>query len=359
MLARLGAYLQLPTRARGISRSTSFMAGLSPDLKKPGRLAIPEALSHLSEPLLDPASLAAWKEAAKAPTPSSFQVCSYNVWMSSSRQIVRHRNLIAELITRRPAVVLLQEVKPWLADGIRACPLQQLYIISPFNYGYGNLTLVRRDLTPSNSALEPSQVVFEDLPLTTIHGRSLLLTTVTGLSGLNDLVFANMHFESLASEKIRAIQLQEVRDALPSPPSSHSLVLVGGDYNFDDLQTWGDWQKTARFPDDDQETPLPPPAPLENANIERIMHPTYADAWLHLAKDDAASDPNTTPRDADRRYTFDGKLNQNVKDSRETMRYDRFLVSRHAGLSSLEDVEILRPPDVSDHFGLLASFQNL
>ena len=155
-----------------------------------------------------------------------------------------------------------------------------------------------------------------------------------------------MHFESLDSEALRKTQLREVHAAiLPNPTDNlpPRLVLLGGDFNFDDRQTWGDWVRSP-FAEDDI---VASSCPLENKNMEEIMQPDFADAWLHLDKDSSRDQI---------RYTFDGNRNPNVKDGGEQMRYDRFLVARSAGIDSLEDIEILTPPDVSDHFGVKVTF---
>mmetsp|Transcript_8700 Transcript_8700/g.17459 ORF Transcript_8700/g.17459 Transcript_8700/m.17459 type:complete len:335 (-) Transcript_8700:35-1039(-) len=275
--------------------------------------------------------------------PGVLTVLSYNVWMSHVNLLVRHRNLVSVVLEHRPEVVMLQEFLPWFAQNLRASPLSEEYHISPTQAAsYGNLTLIRKEFVHS--------VKFEDIPLTTNMGRSCLLSTIEG--SLGTMIFANMHFESLDSEALRKTQLGEVKAAIlpnlkksddedgPSPPR---LVLLGGDFNFDDRQTWGDWARSP-FAEDDSAASS---RPLENVNIETIMHPDFADAWLHLDKDSKEVS----------RYTFDGKGNPNVKDKREQMRYDRFLVARSAGVESLEDVEILTPPDVSDHFGLKAVFR--
>ncbi|GMH81783.1 hypothetical protein TL16_g09043 [Triparma laevis f. inornata] len=73
------------------------------------------------------------------------------------------------------------------------------------------------------------------------------------------------------------------------------------------------------------------------------MFTDYIDPWLHLNKD-------TT---LESRFTFDGELNYNVKDNKEQMRYDRFLIKE--GVDTVQDVRILRE-EVSDHFGLEVVF---
>ena len=259
--------------------------------------------------------------------PGVMTVLSYNVWMSHVNLLARHRNLVSVVLEHRPEVVMLQEVLPWFAENLRASPLSEEYHVSPTQAAeYGNLTLIRKEFVHS--------VKFEDIPLTTNMGRSCLLSTTEG--SLGTMIFANMHFESLNSETLRKTQLREVKAAI-LPDSDKRLVLLGGDFNFDDRQTWGDWAKG------DNEASS---QPLENINIETIMHSDFADAWLHLDKDSKGVS----------RFTFDGDRNPNVEHKRERMRYDRFLVARSAGVESLEDVEILTPPDVSDHFGLKVVF---
>jgi endonuclease/exonuclease/phosphatase family metal-dependent hydrolase len=273
---------------------------------------------------------------------------SYNVWFSTRDQVQRHSNLINEIHSLKPTVCILQEVKPLLADSIRAA-MGQYYHISKYNYFYGNLTLVSKDVTDSCS--------FSEVELTSLMGRYGLLASFKTKAD-KAVVVGNVHLESLNNASARAQQMIEIRDAMSYYAVQSDLMLVGGDFNFDDLQTWGDWRKNEKkslFFDDggddngEQRDESPPPTPLENANVEKILYPTYSDCWLALDKDSQSPPPV--------RFTFDGATNPYPEDEVEQMRYDRILVHKTAGLSALREIEVVRREEVSDHYGLMATFQ--
>lgn len=314
--------------------------------KRPSPVKIPNIFSDQqgdTNPLLTPTNLDLYRNTVVGVNPC-FSVLSYNVWMSPINQILRHANLITLLLKRSSNVIMLQEVKPFLANAFREV-MGDKYYVSPFDYCYGNLTLIKKQFLNSET-ISSSQIKFEEIELTTNMGRSLLLTTVN----LNEeiYVFGNMHFESLNNTETRKIQLNEVKEAMEG--EERRLVLLGGDFNFDDIQTWGDW-KTESFWGSDNPPSLPKKSnsnpstepKLENINLSEIFT-DYIDPWLHLNKD-------TTPES---RFTFDGELNSNVKDDKEQMRYDRFLIKE--GVDTAQDVRILREA-VSDHFGLEVVFE--
>jgi tyrosyl-DNA phosphodiesterase 2 len=132
-------------------------------------------------------------------------------------------------------------------------------------------------------------------------------------------VVATVHLESLNSAPMRAKQLAVAHAALATFPNA----VLCGDFNFDDVQEWGDWNSrtTTDFAPSDNcaemndEVVLPPtnPIKLENGVLERAL-PDYADLW-------------STLRPRERGLTFDGKANgQCVRDPDEQMRYDRVML---------------------------------
>jgi len=311
----------------------------TPPRPRPPPLALPKGF-HSSGQLATPSNLATFEALAKnvIPTPN-FTALSYNVWMSHDNQLARHVNLIKYLHATLPSVIILQEVQPVLAETCRTV-MGGRYFVSPFTYRYGNLTLVRKDVAEG----EPT---WREVEFTTLMGRSGLVASFVTKTA-KKFVIGNVHLESLNSKKVRRQQMGEMRDGLNGIVAD--LKMIGGDFNLDDRQVWGAWKKTkmgfeASSASSESESP---PTALENVSVEEELHPTYSDCWLALDQDGV---------DGAVRYTYDGARNELVKDRNEQMRYDRWLVSREQGAEYLEGIEVVREPEVSDHFGLKATFK--
>merc|ERR1712039_539207 len=111
--------------------------------------------------------------------------------------------------------------------------------------------------------------------------------------------------------------------------------------NFDDTQTYGDWNQSqpARLPNE-----------LENHVLAEVL-PEFVDVWPLLR--------------GDRGITFDGTLNTLcISDPQECMRYDRILFCDRSigcrptaadllGTQPLNDAGLM----ASDHFGVQADFR--
>lgn len=253
------------------------------------------------------------------------RVLTWNVWFDSFFGPLRQRALMKELLAVAPDVACLQEVLPVFAEVLRQdSAIREVYDISSQDVApYGCLMLARRDLQPQ----------FGSQPLPTRMGRSLLFAECA--ARYPGLFVATVHLESLSSAAVRKQQLQVAAAVLERYPTS----VICGDFNFDDTQTWGDWQR---------QRPQLAPEALEN-NVLRDVLPSFCDAWRFVHP----SEPGKT---------FDGEANPIcVRDRFERMRYDRVLASTSGGLEPTA-AELLGTTDIecqqaalkpSDHFGLL------
>lgn len=266
------------------------------------------------------------------PSLGSLTVLTYNVWFDSFEFATRMKFIIDETMKIQPDVCCFQEVLPQLNTMLLEHEeLNKLYAISPFaTTGYGNITLVRKTLSPRFSTTEfPSSYM----------GRSLL-KAVFAVNGA-DIAIGNVHLESLNSEKEREKQLQISERSL----RQYQLSLLVGDFNFCSERNFR----------------IVPNQPLENDVLSKVL-PEYVDVWplLHAEEKDRQG------------YTFDSEVNKMISRP-ERMRYDRVLirgVGTCRGVSpsdiSLVGVDaIIMPAKLptavwpSDHFGLLASFKLL
>ncbi|CAE8732141.1 unnamed protein product [Polarella glacialis] len=281
-----------------------------------------EAMKRITlPPLAAEAALAG--DALRARQRSQLRVATWNVWFDEVCKDERIAGLLREALRQAPDALCLQEVLPELATALRSSgPLTELYDISPLDVGvYGCLILAHKDL----------EAEFTEVPLTTCMGRSLILAECR--ARFPHLTVATTHLESLKTERIRRVQLQEAAAAL----RDKRFAVLCGDFNFDATRTFGDWQLAV---------PLRAPHEIENQVLQEVLL-DFVDAWPALH-----SDPG---------FTFDGAANPMcVLDEDERMRYDRILARRtlvpvDAWLMGREPINQAGFTP-SDHFGVLADF---
>jgi endonuclease/exonuclease/phosphatase family metal-dependent hydrolase len=175
-----------------------------------------------------------------------------------------------------------------------------------------------------------------------------------------------VHLESLDTERTRAAQLRQIS-------AVEGLDVLCGDFNFDDVFTWGEWRQPGRkrpvsalennvlaCVEIDQlvcrvlssgEEPTSPRSEqasrrwriLISTQVLARALPDFVDAWSTVF-------PNN------RGLTFDGATNPWVRDSGERMRYDRVMVRRSLGRPVAAERLGTTPAGdglfASDHFGL-------
>ena len=261
------------------------------------------------------------------PVASRFRVVTWNVWFDDLRKGVRQEALMLQTLEQRPDAICLQEVTASFQETLMASSkLMALYNVSPnVIRGYGTLILVRRDWGP----VEWQELT--DVP--TDQGRTIVV------AAFRDIVLATVHLESLDSQLYRRAQLERWARFHNNTAKKSRLLILCGDYNFDDLNHWGWWIQSRRTPS----------IPLENGVLKEVL-PSYSDVWSLL-------------RGKERGLTFDGRRNPNVRTRGEQMRYDRILASSPTqtwqptainilGVDPIDDTGI-RP---SDHYGLVADF---
>lgn len=333
-------------------------------------------------------------------------VLTWNVWFSNYRRADRHAAILATVISLSPDVACFQEVTGSFLKALKSNrEVMDRYRISdnPI-YDYGIFSIAKKGLgfiigsSSSNKGerddgdgpslhedpryskyfrmltmgasivavknalqidgLDPatiddiaasSGVTFEEMDLPGRMGRSLLVTKVPFQTekGQNKFILiGNVHLESLDNEPLRRRQLIVSSEYL-SQEEQYAPMLVG-DFNFDSMQTWGDWKRPLSEHRSASE--------LENNVLIEVI-PQWLDAWPHLKGVDEGADVG---------ITFDGATNPVcVRDKKERMRYDRIMVKKRAsssgglhlsplsigmvGTDAIDD-KGLKP---SDHYGLL------
>ena len=241
---------------------------------------------------------------------------TWNVWFAPTAFDQRLRALVLEVLEVAPDLVGLQEVTPRFEAALRGCkPLRMAYHFSPFSVGqYGCLVLVRRTLP----------VLFTQVKLPTEMDRSLVAAAISARSSSSSaprdlpvLIFATVHLESRNAPETRRKQLRAIRTFFDASEYCGAAKILCGDFNFDDRQSWGDWQRQA---------PLLPKSQLENRCLEKIL-PSMIDCWEFLRRKDERGEEREGGEDEDEDgATFSGRSNACcVDDAGEVMRYDRFL----------------------------------
>ena len=280
----------------------------------------PDGTAASTTPPRTPDAAEAWTQPRELRGRPPLRIITWNVWFDHRRQKERLKLLLALLAKENADVIGLQEVTTEVAARIRQhAGVTARYDISENDISaYGCLLLVRRELNPA----------FAELPLPTTMGRSLVAAEMDtyGHAGTRRRVVGTVHLESLDTERTRAAQLRQIS-------AVEGLDVLCGDFNFDDVATWGEWRQPGR---------KRPVSALENNVLARAL-PDFVDAW-------AAVFPNN------RGLTFDGATNPWVRDSGERMRYDRVMVRRSLGRPVAAERLGTTPAGdglfASDHFGL-------
>lgn len=233
----------------------------------------------------------------------------------------RTLGVLEEIIKSGADVCCLQEVTHWSKDIIESDPyIRGKYdMIFSINGRYGCAMLVSKERKGGET--------FRVHPLPTHMGRDLISCEIK-IGSAQKICIATGHFESLSNRKVRREQLKETARLMK--PYDHSIVC--GDFNFCSYRNYSG------------------KGPLENLVLKEVL-PTFVDIWPFLH--DAKKNPG---------FTFDSRKNKNIRQ-RETMRYDRMLLSTtkgHIKPSSISLVgrESIKGMDIppSDHYGLLAKF---
>lgn len=236
------------------------------------------------------------------------KLLTYNVWFDETFLTSRTHQICRLICDAAPDILCLQEVTP---DSY-AILLRELtqYEFSPLpeDRSYFAAMLVHRDI----------RCTFENVRFPSEMGRSLLLSRIQLGDGLEDLLVATSHFESMSSRPLRRVQLQIAGNALRERAGRWILC---GDFNFCSYQNF-----LGRQPNN-----------LENTVLEQVL-PPHHDVWPLLHK---PLDSEHAADDEWRGYTFNSEKNFNIHQS-EQMRYDRVVVSSEAspGGNRIEPVSI-------------------
>jgi len=206
---------------------------------------------------------------------------------------------------------------------------QNYFCTDPFGTSFESYGVV------TFSSMRPIESKLIDLPSS--MGRKGLFTLYQLKN--SQLAVVNVHLESLNTRETRIKQLEIIRKNLEAYPNK----IICGDFNFD---------ATRNFDPSDSRK-------LEQECLQENFT-DYIDVWTSLHPDDVG-------------YTFDTTANLMMVNHRpERMRYDRILLStnlpspiqcKSIRLFGNEKTNIygdgMRYPRVflSDHFGLLATFQ--
>jgi endonuclease/exonuclease/phosphatase family metal-dependent hydrolase len=155
------------------------------------------------------------------PTCRTLSILSWNVWFDYHELQSRSDLIIMEIVRMQPDIICLQEVLPLFESNLsRHRQLQALYQFSKYEpgHGYGNITLVKKNLRPQ----------FTSVPLPTKMGRKLTVARVlVGDSNQVEMVIGNVHLESLENNQlIREQQLQVCNEQLPA-----GMSVLAGDFN--------------------------------------------------------------------------------------------------------------------------------
>lgn len=241
-------------------------------------------------------------------------------------------------------VIALQEVTPHALKTFHA-QLASTYEFSPFpnDAPYFTVILARKSLL-SSYAIKFARVPFR----TSVMGRDLLLLDLfprRSSSSTPAVTIGCVHLESESRTQERLNQTRAINELLRTRTASR--VLIGGDFNFDDLHNY----PMRRLPKEQ----------LENDALRKHL-PEFTDLWPRLKGE------------SDRGLTFDhayskhwtGKSFGSLK-----ARYDRVLArgrdpgedagSFVRGIEIFANVPVGKTPDghdlyASDHFGVLVEF---
>jgi len=297
----------------------------------------------------------------------NLRVITWNVWFDSFYRIERYDAMILIILNHNPDVVCLQEIIPKFAIAIRSSKiLNSIYKISNNHINnYGCIMLIKHKLKP----------IFHEIRFKHSRmGRSLLIGEL--MKGENDqnnnsndddnneedihyqkcfqnCAIGTVHLESLNSAPIRKLQLDTCNKEL----EKYNNTILCGDFNFDDVQDWGDWRKKIKFQKQlknaksqeevnliHQVMEAQKNIPIENHVLLQTI-PNYIDLWCELRQ--SSNSRQSISNKEDRGATFDGVTNPTcVFDCNEVMRYDRIMLKKqevqsnnHTSLKAEEEEE--------------------
>ena len=217
----------------------------------------------------------------------ALKLVSWNIWFDQFEQLSRWNEISSTFRNLNPDIICLQEVTyeylTYLQDQswIKAYASSDEKLDGKTFRNYGNIMLVKRELSPSFS--------FQFFP--TNMGRKLVIAKIPIE---NDYFYAaTVHLESLDNQFFREKQL-EVCSKFLSPNTTNILC---GDFNFCSYRNFF-------MPKDSTNVRL------DNQCLESIV-PYMRDIWPLL-------------HPTDKGYTFDSTVNSLVRQY-ECMRYDRVL----------------------------------
>lgn len=299
---------------------------------------------------------------------AGLKVLTFNIWFDMYARKTRNLEIVALLKDHEPTVVCLQEVlKDFVVLILADEWIREHYMLSNRTMqGYGCLILLRRRVC--------FDAELRETRITSNMDRELHTVSFTYGPQRTPVHVSTCHFESLSFREVRRTQLQEYRRLYESLHTSSpgKLYVLCGDFNFCSYRNWSEGDTS----------------PLENHQLPELL-PEFVDVWPSVHGVEPAT--MFPPEDPEHRfrmgYTFDTDKNHNIGDKRpEFMRYDRILAASSSMKATAIQLvgcepcrqkfpekprfkmfsfaattgEAIPVDDVlpSDHFGLLAQFQD-